>query len=77
MVEQNYTPRPRYHYQNWAGYQPCAGTYRNAICVLSLRDLAVILQSGCSIVNKFRSDFHPYVTECLVEVTQRRALSGL
>ena len=73
VVEQNYVPQPRYHFQNWVGWLPCRGSWRNSVCVFSIRDLDTILQSGCYIVNKFRSDFHPYVAQCLTEIVEERA----
>ena len=73
VVEQGYVPQPRYHLQNWVGWLPCRGTWRNSVCVFSLLDLDTILQSGCYLVNKFRSDFHPYVGHCLTEMVANRA----
>ena len=76
VVKQDYVPKPRYHLQNWIGYLPCRGTWRNSVCVFSLKDLATIYKSGCYIVNKFRSDYHPYVSQCLAEVVQKKAFNG-
>ena len=75
-VEQSYVPQPRYHLQNWVGWLPCRGSWRNSVCVFSLKDLDTIFQSGCYIVNKFRSDFHPYVAQCITEIVQEKALNG-
>ena len=75
-MEQRYVPQPRYHLQNWVGWLPCRGTWRNSVCVFSLLDLDTILLSGCYIVNKVRSDFHPYVAQCLTEILEERALRG-
>ena len=74
VVEQGYEPQPKYHLQNWIGWLPCRGTWRNNVCVFSLLDLDTILQSGCYLVNKFRSDFHPYVGPCLTEMVAHRAV---
>ena len=76
IVEQEYVPKPRYHLQNWIGWLPCRGTWRNSVCVFSLKDLDTIYKSGCYIVNKFRTDFHPYVSQCLAEVVWQKTSDG-
>ena len=70
QVEQNYVPLPRYHFQLW--YQGCRGKMRNAVCVFSIKDLSTILKSSCYLVNKVRSDFEPFLAECVRDVIQKR-----
>ena len=72
-VVQNKWPRPNYHLQIWVGLTtPCRGSWRNSVCVFSILDLDTIFQSGSFIINKFRTDFHPYVAECLSEIVEER-----
>ena len=40
--------------------------------LLFLRDLAFILSEGKDIVNKFRTDQDPFVTQCLVEIQAQK-----
>ena len=49
---------------------------RNAVCVWSLPDLASILKDKNNyIINKFRSDFDPFIIECIRDnIRQREAL---
>ena len=70
VVEQNYVPQPRYHFQLW--YWGCRGVWRNGVCVFSLKDLSIIVQSGCYIVNKVRSDYEPYLAECFRDSVRNR-----
>ena len=58
-----------------ADWPQCGGSWRNSVCVRSLLDLSTILQSGAHIVNKFRSDLHPFVGDCLAELVITRANS--
>ena len=63
------------HLQNW-GKLPCHGKQRHGVCVWSLLDLASILKDKNNyIINKFRSDFDPFVFECIRDnIRQREAL---
>ena len=70
VVEQDYVPQPRYHFQLW--YWGCRGVWRNGVCVFSLKDLPIIIQSGCYIVNKVRSDYEPYLAECFRDSMRNR-----
>ena len=70
VVQQDYVPRPRYHYQMW--YSGCRGVWRNSVCVFSLKDLPSILKSGCYLANKVRSDYEPYIGECLRDAVKIR-----
>ena len=70
MVQQDYVPQPRYHFQMW--YWGCRGVWRNGVCVFSLKDLSTIVSSGCYIANKVRSDYEPYLAECLRDATRQR-----
>ena len=72
-VEQNYEPQPKYHLNNWHCCSLCRGSWRNSVCVFSMRDLDTILKSGCYIVNKFISGRHPYVAQCITEIVEERA----
>ena len=69
-VKQDYVPQPRYHYQMW--YWGCRGVWRNGVCVFSLKDLSSILKSGCYLANKVRSDYEPYIGECLRDAVKKR-----
>ena len=48
----------------------CHGIARNGHCVLSMRDLAFILDPGKTalVTNKFQSDVDPWVVPCLAEI---------
>ena len=70
VVKQDYVPLPRYHYQMW--YYGCRGVWRNSVCVFSLKDLSSILGSGCYLANKVRSDYEPYIGECLRDAVKNR-----
>ena len=72
VVEQYYVPQPRYHFQKF--YTGCRGRFRNAVCVFSLKDLSTILQSGCYIVNKVRSDYEPFLAECFRDAIRKREI---
>ena len=70
VVEQDYVPQPRYHFQLW--YWGCRGVWRSEVCVFSLKDLSINVQSGCYIVNKVRSDYEPYLAECCRDSVRNR-----
>ena len=76
VVHQAYVPKPRYHLQNRNGWLPCYGSVRNQVCIFSLKDLSIIIESGAHIINKFRSDMHPYVGQCIKEMVDSRAIKG-
>ena len=61
----NYLLKDNGHLQNW-GSLPCHGYIRNTVCVWSLPDLASILKDKTKyVINKFRSDFDPFIIECI------------
>ena len=75
VVEQDYVPQPRYHFQMWhwgPNARGCRGVWRNGVCVFSLKDLSIIVQAGCYIVNKVRSDYEPYLPECFRDSVRNR-----
>ena len=76
IVKQEYIPRPRYHLQNRAGWLPCHSSWRNMVCIFSLKDLYIILQSGAHIINKFLTDRDPYIGQCIVEIVESKAVRG-
>ena len=49
---------------------------RNAVCVWSLPDLVSILKEKKNyVINKFRSDFDPFIIECIRDnIKQRETL---
>ena len=71
MVLVNYL-KDNGHLQNW-GTLPCQGYIRNSVCVWSLPDLANILKEKENyVINKFRSDFDPFIIECIRDNIKHR-----
>jgi len=70
VVEQSYEPQPNYRFAKWDGGCHCGR--RNGVCVFCLKDLSTILKSGGYIINKVRSDFEPFLAECLIDVIRGR-----
>ena len=50
---------------------------RNDVCVWSLPDLATILRHKPKyVINKFRSDFDPFIIECIRDNIRQREANG-
>ena len=72
MVEQDRTNRSALlhrngHLQVWTGpANPCYGFIRHHVCVWSLRDVGKLVSHEKSyVINKFRSDYDPFIIECI------------
>ena len=77
-MEQNRVIGDSRQVQGWqVEWEPCRGRYRNGVCVFGLRDLPKILTMNGITVNKFRSDYDPFVLECIADILQRRSLSQI
>ena len=75
VVEQNYVPHKMYHFQSWLDTGGgCRGRWRNTVCVLSLRDVSTIIRFGSYIANKVRSDYEPYLAECIRDAVKQREM---
>ena len=48
---------------------------RNNVCVWSILDLPIILQSGKFIINKVMTNYDPIIGECLRDSVKKREIS--